>query len=498
MQKLLVVLVACLCLFACASKPDKKSENPGDLYVEGVNLMKARKYDAAIRKFGEVRENFPFDPMALIATVKLGDAHFEKKDYDLAIGVYEDFFKAHPEDENTPYVLMRLGACYEKVALSVDRDQANTLKAIERYTYLKNRYPTSSYANMADQQLKALNQKLADRELYVGEFYFKSYQYSAAVTRLEYLLKKYPDAKGLDKALYYLAMSYRELDNTVKSDYFSDRLRTEYPKSVHTLSLSREKRTLQLQKLDAPSLKPEAAAKKEIELQSQAATASGQSPERPVASRSALSQANKAAAAAGPAPARTPRRQDIDLRPQVVKAVQEKPEDPRVVNSPQGIKEAKAEEEGQASNQNPSKSKESGGLGFINKSKPIDITSDTMEGFDKEKYVVFKGSVVAKQDDLYLFSDIIEARMNEETNEISTAHAKGNVKIIKQDRTATAREAFFDNAKGEIMLKGNVVVYQGQDKVTGNIITYYINEDRVVVAGEQSNRARAVLTPKKK
>jgi len=105
--------------------------------------------------------------------------------------------------------------------------------------------------------------------------------------------------------------------------------------------------------------------------------------------------------------------------------------------------------------------------------------------------------VIAKQDDLYIFSDLMEAYMNEETNEISRAYAKGNVKIVKQDRTATANEAFFDNAKGEIVLKDNVVVFQGQDKVTGNVITYYVNEDKVVVQGQPEKRARAILTPKK-
>ena len=84
------------------------------------------------------------------------------------------------------------------------------------------------------------------------------------------------------------------------------------------------------------------------------------------------------------------------------------------------------------------------------------------------------------------------------SNEISRAYAKGSVKIVKQDRTATAKEAFFDNTKGEITLKGDVVVFQGQDKVTGNVVTYYINEDKVVVEGEPEKKARAVLTPRSK
>jgi lipopolysaccharide export system protein LptA len=179
-------------------------------------------------------------------------------------------------------------------------------------------------------------------------------------------------------------------------------------------------------------------------------------------------------------------RREIDLRPQIIK-VSSEGEVIGTIPEKQPVKQV-----------DKSKEKEKGGLGFIDKNKPIDIVSDTMEGFDKEKMVVFRGSVVAKQDDLFIFTDVIETYMNEESNEISKAYAKGSVKIVRQDRTATAKEAFFDNTKGEIILKGDVVVFQGQDKVTGNVVTYYINEDKVVVEGEPEKRARAVLTPKPK
>ena len=441
MSRLIVIILSCLLIFSCASKPVKKSENPGDLYVEGVNLMKAKKYDKAISKFSEVRENFPFDPMALISTVKLGDTYFEKKSYDLALGTYEDFFKAHPEDENIPYVLLRIGDCYEKLALSLDRDQAYTLKAIERYTYLMNRYPSSSYISTAEASLKRLNQKLADRELYIGEFYYRSNQYNASITRLEYLLKKYPNASGLDKALYYIAMSYKALGNPVKSDEYIERLRNEYPKSTvnKPSNIKGERQTLKSSKIESPTI-------------------------------------NQGSS----------NRREIDLRPQIIKA------------STDGETIGAEPQKQQGKPVDKSKDKNKSGLGFIDKSKPIDIVSDTMEGFDKEKMVIFKGSVIAKQDDLYIFTDMIETYLNEESNEISKAYAKGSVKIIKQDRTATAQEAFFDNIKREIILKGDVVVFQDQDKITGNVITYYINEDKVVVEGEPEKRARATLTPKPK
>jgi lipopolysaccharide export system protein LptA len=136
------------------------------------------------------------------------------------------------------------------------------------------------------------------------------------------------------------------------------------------------------------------------------------------------------------------------------------------------------------------------GLGVFDKKKPVDIVSDTMEGFDKEKYILFRGNVRAKQEDLSIFADTVEAYMSKDTNEIEKAIAKGNVKIVKLDRTATCREAVFENAKGEITLKGDVVVYQGKDKLSGDVIIYYVNTDRVVVQADKGKGARLTVQPK--
>ncbi|MCX8023348.1 MAG: lipopolysaccharide transport periplasmic protein LptA [Syntrophorhabdaceae bacterium] len=415
--KKLFIFLLISSIFACSPKAVKKSDNPGDLYVEGINFMKAKKYDKAIENFSRIRENFPFDPISFIATVKLGDVYFERKEYVLASGVYEDFLNAHPDDENVPYVLKRLGDCYEKLSLPFDRDQAYTLKALDRYTFLKNRFPSSSYTKEGEKRIEVLEQKLADRELSIGEFYFNTYRYNAAIIRLEYFLKKYPKAQGQDKALYYLSLSYQEMGDLQKSDFYFERLRSEYPKSPLLRGGVRERKTLRLATADTPLYAQE-----------------------------------------------TIKKRDIPLNPQVAAPTKK------------GEKEDK--------------------LTFFDESKPIDIVSDTMEGFDKEKYVVFKGNVVARQEDLFIFSDTIEAQMNENTNEIEKAHAKGNVKIIKNERTATCNEAIFDNGKGEIILKGNVVVYTDRDRLTGEVVRYLVKEDRVIVEGEKPKRARITITPK--
>ena len=483
MRKIALLIIACFVLVSCASKAPKKAENPVDLYVAGVDLMKNKKYSKAIEKFNSIREQYPFDPMALVATVKLGDTYFLKKDYVLASGTYEDYFKAHPDEENIPYVLFRLGECYEKLSPSVGRDQAYTIKGIERITYLRNRYPASNYAREAEPRLKRLIQKLADRELYVGEFYFRTAQYNGAIIRLEGMLRQYPDSRNTDKALYYLVQSHRELGNQDKSDQYLERLRTEYPKSIYARTTTRQRKSLKIVPVEEKSSKtgsssPQAAA-----------------PATPVY----IEREKKDIDLRPPAP--QAEKKDIDLKPPAPSAQQapqaEKAAPVTDAAGPQTTRTAKAAPADTPKQPAQDKPKGKDSLVFIDKKKPIDIVSDTMEGFDKENYVIFKGNVIAKQDDLYIYSDTMEAFMSAETSEIEKANAKGNVKIIKQNRTATCKEAFFDNSKSEIILKGNAVVTSGQDRVEGDVVTYYVDKDLAVVDGDKSKKAKITIYPKK-
>ena len=80
MRKSLSIFVVFVLLFvSCAKKEVKPVVNPGNLYVEGVELLKKKKYDKAIADFAKIRKSFPFDPIAIVAEVKQADAYFEKK-----------------------------------------------------------------------------------------------------------------------------------------------------------------------------------------------------------------------------------------------------------------------------------------------------------------------------------------------------------------------------------------------------------------------------------
>jgi lipopolysaccharide export system protein LptA len=126
---------------------------------------------------------------------------------------------------------------------------------------------------------------------------------------------------------------------------------------------------------------------------------------------------------------------------------------------------------------------------------PITIKSNELTADNKGKTALFSGKVVAKQGDITIFADKIVVNYAEKKGEVDTIEATGNVRIVQQNRTGFAAQAIYDSRNGRITLTGSPRVTQGEDSISGKIITYYVDEDTSVVSGGGDSRVEAVINP---
>jgi len=126
--------------------------------------------------------------------------------------------------------------------------------------------------------------------------------------------------------------------------------------------------------------------------------------------------------------------------------------------------------------------------------QPINITSDRMEANNRNQTVTFMGNVVAKREDMVIFSNQISTLYTKE-GEIIKIIAHGNVKINQNDRIATCQEAIFLQQSQKIVLTGNPKVWQGNNIVKGEKITILLNEDKIEIQGGKQNRVNAIIYP---
>jgi len=130
------------------------------------------------------------------------------------------------------------------------------------------------------------------------------------------------------------------------------------------------------------------------------------------------------------------------------------------------------------------------------KSGPVIVDSDSLETMQKQGLSIFKGNVVAKQDNSVQYADRMEVYTDPKTDRIERVVSTGNVRIITRDcHMGTASRTEYYDAEQRVVLIGNARVWKGTDTVTGERITIYLAEDRSLVEGGKQERVKAVFHP---
>ncbi len=128
------------------------------------------------------------------------------------------------------------------------------------------------------------------------------------------------------------------------------------------------------------------------------------------------------------------------------------------------------------------------------KNGPVTVDADSLESMQKEGLSVFKGSVVAKQNNSVQYADRMEVYTDSKTDRIERVVSTGNVRIITRDcRMGTALRAEYYDGDQRFVLIGNARVWRDADVVTGDRITIYLAEDRSLVEGGKQERVKAIF-----
>lgn len=140
-------------------------------------------------------------------------------------------------------------------------------------------------------------------------------------------------------------------------------------------------------------------------------------------------------------------------------------------------------------------SKREAGFSFARSNSPIDILSDTVEANQKQSIITFKGNVVAKQEEITLYTDMLIVLYDPDTKKIREVQAKGNVKIVQLQRRATCQKAIFYQQENKVILEGDVVIREDDNVVRGERVTYYLDEERSIVEAGKGGRVSTSIVP---
>ena len=134
---------------------------------------------------------------------------------------------------------------------------------------------------------------------------------------------------------------------------------------------------------------------------------------------------------------------------------------------------------------------------FFSKSKdPIDITSDKLD-FDQKKHLAtFTGNVVARQAETSLEADTLKVVFAESDQSLQEIIATGKEVVIKlQGKKALCRKMHYYAGERKIVLTGNPSLDDGKNVISGEEITFFLDEERSVVKSGQQKRVKTTIFP---
>lgn len=170
------------------------------LFDEATLFASKGKVEKATQTFMEVRTYYPGDELARKALLATADLKFDEALYDEALESYKEYRLLYPTDTDAFYSLYKIGMCYFKQMNGFDRDQTQSVRAMNTFKDFINSYPNSPYVSDAREKLSSARLNIAKHYIYIGKFYLKKKNKEAACKRFQEVKRQYPDI-GLDKEL---------------------------------------------------------------------------------------------------------------------------------------------------------------------------------------------------------------------------------------------------------------------------------------------------------
>ncbi|NUM59060.1 MAG: outer membrane protein assembly factor BamD [Bdellovibrionaceae bacterium] len=218
-------------LVSCASD-EKKTDTAESTFAVAQEFEKDERFDEAIRKYTEVKNKYPYSQFATKAELAIADVYFKEESFGEAQINYQTFRELHPKHPQIDYVVFRIGlSFYNQLPETIDRDLTYAHDAISAFDEVSEKFPMSSFVKEAKEKKEEALKKLAEKEAYVGDFYFKRQVFDSALLRYEFLISNYPQSQIEEKALARAYFSSVKVGDKEKARKYLQLLKKNFPNS---------------------------------------------------------------------------------------------------------------------------------------------------------------------------------------------------------------------------------------------------------------------------
>jgi outer membrane protein assembly factor BamD len=205
-------------LFSCSKYSRiSKSQDFQYKYQKALEYYDKGDYFHAMNLFDQVLPFFRGTEEAEKIAYKYSYAYYYQKEYLMASYHFNKFAKTYPRNEKAEECAFMSAYCKVKESPYYKLDQTNTYDAIKELQLFINEYPASDSLEACNRLIDEMRFKLQRKDFEIAKLYLKMEKYNSSIAAFDNLMKKYPDTKFKEDAMFYsIKAQYHYASKSVK------------------------------------------------------------------------------------------------------------------------------------------------------------------------------------------------------------------------------------------------------------------------------------------
>ncbi len=204
------------------------------LYQRSLDDIAKGRYEIARLTLQSLINTYPDSEYLAKAKLAIADSYYKEggnTGLSQSILEYKDFITFFPFLDECAYAQMQIGMAHYRRVEKPDRDRTEAEASEEEFQIFLTKYASSPLVPQVEQQLRNVQEILADGDFRVAQFYFTKADYRASAGRLLEVASRYPLYSKADKDLWMLAGIYDRSEKTQFAGLFYSRIVSQYPLS---------------------------------------------------------------------------------------------------------------------------------------------------------------------------------------------------------------------------------------------------------------------------
>ena len=211
-----------------AAAPDKL------LFERATNDIKKGRHEIGRLTLQTLINTYPDSEYLAKAKLAIADSYYKEggtANWTQAIAAYKDFIVFFPFLPEASYAQMQVAMTHFREMEKPDRDRSEALSAEAEFQTFLQKYPNDPLVPQAEQELREVQEVLAEGEYRVAYYYYVKGDPRAAAGRLIPLTKRYPLYSKSDEALWMLGDIFEKSEKKEIASVYYAKIVREYPLS---------------------------------------------------------------------------------------------------------------------------------------------------------------------------------------------------------------------------------------------------------------------------